>query len=56
VVYTGGRSHAALQKVARRLAEAASARLVIVPEAGHAVQHAGDALQQSLLLYLSAAG
>ena len=50
VLYTGGRSHPALQKVARRLASLVpGSRLVFVPEAGHTVQHAGDVFDKTLL-------
>ena len=50
VMYTGGRSHPALQKVTRRFAALVpGARLVFVPEAGHTVQHAGDAFERALL-------
>ena len=50
VLYTGGRSHPALQKVTRRLATLIpGARLVTVPEAGHSVQHAGDTFERHLL-------
>lgn len=49
-VYTGGRSHAGLQKVARRLFETiAGARLVEVPEATHAVQRAMEVFDRALL-------
>lgn len=50
VLYTGGRSHPALQNVTRRLHTLVEgARLVFVPEAGHSVQHAGDTLERMLL-------
>lgn len=50
VLYTGGRSHPALQKVTRRLqAELPGASLVEAPEAGHSVQHAGDIFESRLL-------
>lgn len=50
VLYTGGRSHPALQKVTRLLAaEIPDCSLVEVPEAGHSVQHSGDTLERSLL-------
>lgn len=49
-VYTGGRSHPALREVARRVAAAiGGARLIDVPEAGHAVQMAGTAFVDPLL-------
>lgn len=49
-VYTGGRSHAALRKVARRLAELIpGARLVDVPAATHAVQLLTEEFHQALL-------
>lgn len=49
-VYTGGRSHPALRKVARRLSESiAGSRLIEVPDAGHAVQARGERFDQELL-------
>lgn len=49
-VYTGGRSHPALQKLARCLAERIPrARLVEVPEAGHDVHRSGEPFNRSLL-------
>jgi pimeloyl-ACP methyl ester carboxylesterase len=49
-VYTGGRSHPALREVARRVAAAIDgARLIDVPEAGHAVQMVGTAFVDPLL-------
>jgi pimeloyl-ACP methyl ester carboxylesterase len=50
VVYTGGRSNAGLQALARRLAELLpQARLVAVPTASHAVQRTGAAFDDRLL-------
>lgn len=52
-LYTGGRSHPALQKVTRLLAkELPGASLIEAPEAGHSVQHAGDVFQRHLLACL----
>lgn len=57
VVYTGGRSHPALQKVSHLLADRLpGASLVEVPEAGHSVQHAGDAFERSLLTCIEESG
>lgn len=56
VIYTGGRSHPGLQKVARRLAALVpGSHLVFVPEAGHAVQHAGGAFDRTLLQFIAGA-
>ncbi|HLS89846.1 MAG TPA: alpha/beta hydrolase [Limnochordia bacterium] len=51
IVYTGGRSHPALQKVAREIAaRLEGAHLIFVPEAGHSVQqHASDIVEERLL-------
>ena len=49
-IYSGGRSHAALREVARRMAASiAGAQLVDVPASGHAVQMAGAAFVDPLL-------
>jgi len=58
IVYTGGRSHPALQKVAREIAaRLKDAHLVFVPEAGHSVQqHAGDMVEEQLLACGRASG
>lgn len=58
IVYTGGRSHPALQKVARAIAaRLKGAHLVFVPEAGHSVQqHAGDMVEEQLLACGRASG
>lgn len=57
VLYTGGRSHPALQKVTCRLATLLpGSRLVLVAEAGHSVQHAGDTFERLLLEYIERPG
>ena len=49
-VYTGGRSHPALRRLARRLAELVPrAQLVDIVEAGHDVQRAADQFEWALL-------
>lgn len=56
LLYSGGRSHRALQAVTHELAGAARVRRhTHVPGAGHAVQMAGDAFVQPLLEEISAA-
>lgn len=56
LVYSGGRSHAALQGVTRQLAMTPRVRRhTHVPSAGHAVQMAGDAFVQPLLEEIAAA-
>lgn len=53
-VYTGGRSHSALRKLARELAgRLRSARVVDVPDAGHGVQFAGEPFDRELLAVTS---
>jgi len=50
LLYTGGRSHPGLQKVARRLADLLpGARLITIPEAGHVVQRAIEPFHRVLL-------
>jgi pimeloyl-ACP methyl ester carboxylesterase len=49
-VYTGGRSHPGLRRLARRLAELIpGAQLVHIAEAGHDVQRAADPFEWALL-------
>jgi pimeloyl-ACP methyl ester carboxylesterase len=49
-VYTGGRSHPGLRRLARRLAELVpGAQLVHIAEAGHDVQRAADSFEWALL-------
>lgn len=49
-IYTGGRSHPALRKLAYHLASLIpGARLVDIPEATHAVQRAGEPFQRAML-------
>lgn len=52
IVYTGGRSHIALQKLSRRVAQRVpGARLVEIPHAGHHVQHVGADFDDVLRSY-----
>ena len=50
VIYTGGRSHSALRRIAKHLADTIpGARLVDVPEAFHDVQRARESFNRALL-------
>lgn len=48
-VYTGGRSHDGLRRIARHLADVLSAELVDIPEAYHDVHKSGEPFLESLL-------
>jgi putative hydrolase of the HAD superfamily len=49
-IYSGGRSHPGLQAVARRLTELIpGSELVVLPDATHAVQYAGEPFDRELL-------